>query len=758
MLGAALVGVMLGIWLAPWLAAGPWPLLGLPLLAGVDSRWRAPALALLLVGPAAWWAQGHAPQRPPHDVSALACRRFCRLVGVVSQPPSGDAHKWHTTLAIARARFPARAATGHLLVTFAAPARPMVGERWAIAGRVARPDGPANPGDFDLASYLADHGVYATMHAETARRLGLARGWAQAHALDVWRMRLVTGLGCGLSRSDAALFGSLIYGNGAAPVDAATANAFRTVGLAHLLAASGLQLTLLAGLLYAAARKLRAPSWFAALLALPAVLAYCAVTGAPPSMLRATVMALMALGGQALGRRGAPGASLYVSAIALLIAFPRDLFDIGWQFSYLATYALMRLGAWLAKHRLPLPEHLTGLLLVPVTAWLWVTPLQVARFGTWSAVALPVNWLADPIVGLLTPWGLAVSVLGAAWPQSAAFANRLTALALWALTALVNAFAAMPASNLTAPAIGAVCLASVYGALWCGLRRPRLAIACALVALLAFPHPSAAQRLELSFLSVGQGDGIAIRTPHGHWIEIDGGPADRDYDAGAAEVLPYLRREGCRRLDLMVATHAHRDHIGGLPALLSALPTAAAWDAGQPSRTEVNDDLLASWLRHHVPFVQVHPGVRRSIDGVGLEVLSAGRDLRDLNNGSVVVMLTYVRFRALLTGDMQEAAERQVLATRRDLRADVLKVAHHGSRTGTTDAWLARVRPRFAVISVGAHNRFGHPHAETLRRLRRFHVPYRRTDQDGAVLVRSDGRTWQECDRRSDWTAWQTPK
>jgi competence protein ComEC len=104
---------------------------------------------------------------------------------------------------------------------------------------------------------------------------------------------------------------------------------------------------------------------------------------------------------------------------------------------------------------------------------------------------------------------------------------------------------------------------------------------------------------------------------------------------------------------------------------------------------------------------------------------------------------------------MQEAAEQHLLATGCDLRADVLKVAHHGSRTGTTDAWLARVRPRLAVISVGARNRFGHPHAVTLRRLRRFHVPIRRTDQDGAVLVRSDGRTWQECDRRSNWTRWQ---
>ncbi|HEY9723058.1 MAG TPA: MBL fold metallo-hydrolase, partial [Oscillatoriaceae cyanobacterium] len=220
----------------------------------------------------------------------------------------------------------------------------------------------------------------------------------------------------------------------------------------------------------------------------------------------------------------------------------------------------------------------------------------------------------------------------------------------------------------------------------------------------------------------------------------------------------YLRREGCTRLELMVATHAHRDHIGGLPALLDALPVAQAWDAGQPSRTAVNDALLASWLRHDVPFEQVHPGVRRVIDGVAFDVLSAGRDLRDLNNGSVVVMLTYGRFRALLTGDMQQAAEQKLLESQRDLHADVLKVAHHGSRTGTTDAFLARVRPRFAVISVGADNRFGHPHVSTLRRLRRFRVPYRRTDQDGAVLVRSDGRIWQECDGRTQWAAWAQPK
>ncbi|HEY9722885.1 MAG TPA: ComEC family competence protein, partial [Oscillatoriaceae cyanobacterium] len=516
MLGAALLGVMLGIAVAPWLVAGPWPLLGLPAVAGLASRWRKLALALLLVGPAAWWAQGHVPHLGPHDVSELAYRRFTRLVGVVSQPPSGDARKWHTTLTVERATWPrGRVVTGQLLASWASPRRPMVGERWAIAGRVHRPGGPQNPGDFDLAGFLARRGIYATMHAESAHRLGLASAWRAAYGLDVWRMRLLAGLGCGLSASDAALLGSLIYGNGADPVDPAIAGAFRMVGLAHLLAASGLQLTLLAGLLYAAARKLGAPPWLAALLAVPGVVGYCAVTGAPPSMWRATIMALMALGGQALGRRGAPCASLYVSAIALLLSAPQDVFDIGWQFSYLATYALMRLGAWLATKPLPLPERLVGAVLVPIVAWAWVTPLQAARFGTWSAVALPVNWLADPIVMGLTPWGLAVSLLGVVWPAGAAIANRLTALALRLLLALVNTFAAMPASNLEAPALGVACLAGIYGALWCGLRHPRWAIACLLAALLAYPRPSAATRLELSFLSVGQGDGIAIRTPHG---------------------------------------------------------------------------------------------------------------------------------------------------------------------------------------------------------------------------------------------------
>jgi competence protein ComEC len=749
MLAALAVGLAIGIAIAPWLSAGPWALLGWPLVAALRHRpWLAAVLlGLLAVGPAAWWTECRQPTPGPHDISLAAPRRFIRLTGTIATPPEPRGDAWRAEVDLGP--------RGRVMAAWPASTRPWVGDRWAWAGRLSRPQGPMNPGGFDYPTYLARRDLYATFRAESGVRLGADPNWRAHAAVDALRMRLLAGLSVGLPPDQAALFGSLVLGGGAAPVPEATEQAFRRLGLSHLLAASGAQVGIIAGLLYGLARVLRAPPWLAAIATAPWLGLYLLLTGAPPSMVRATLMGLLGLLGLALERRAIPFAALYLTAIAMLIADPACLFDVGWQFSLLATYGLMRLGRWLKDHPLPGHQGVWGLILVPIVAWVWVSPWQLSTFYTWSWLALPANWLSGPLIFLLTPVGLAMALIGALCPPIAAACAPISSFVIGCLQAEVSWLDRLGGMERSHPGFPWWGLMAVYGALLVGLRHRRLmAVGLVAAALAACPAPRRGE-LEIAFLSVGQGDAIVVRTPGDRWIVIDGGPAEAHHDAGAVHMLPYLRRSGCRRVDLMIASHAHQDHVGGLPAVIAGLPVASAWDAGQSEHAPGNVAMLAGWLTHGVPWRVARPGLRWRADGVSLSVVGPWPGGHGTNDGSVVVRLDYGDFSALFTGDAEAPAERAMREAHMPLRATLLKVGHHGSRTSTSPAFLGAVKPALAVVSAGRGNRFGHPAPSTMKRLRAAGAATVRTDLAGAVLVRSNGRHWRWATGVDGWKSWR---
>lgn len=747
-LAALAIGTAIGVAIAPWLTAGPWALaglLGVPALRGRPVC-QAVLIAMLMIGPAAWWAELRRPMPGPDDVSWQAPRRFVRLTGTIATPPERRSDEWRAEVELGH---------GRIMATWPAPTRAWVGDRWTFAGRLSRPRGPDNPGGFDAQAYWARRGIFATYHAESARPCGPDPAFRAPQWLDRMRMRLLAGLGTGLSPDRSALFGSLALGGGAAPVDQGTAQAFRRLGLSHLLAASGSQVGLLAGLLYAIARRLGARAGWAAVWTAPWLVLYWLLTGAPASMTRATIMGLVALAGLGMARRTVPFATLWLTGWVMLLAEPGCLFDVGFQFSWLASYALTRLGGLMRAHALPGPAWLWGPLLVPVVAWMWVSPLQVSVFHTWSWLALPANWLAAPMILVLTPWGLGLAGVGAVWPPVAQLVSPVSNALLGVLETLVGTMAALPGLERSASGWPWWGLLACYGALGLGMRHPRGAIACALVALMALVAPPPRSPLELSFLSVGQGDALVIHAPGDRWILVDAGPADENNDAGAAVVLPFLRRAGCNRLDLVVASHAHQDHIGGLPAVMRALPAVAAWDAGQTEPAGCNQALLAGYLSLGVPWRVARPGLVWDADGLRLRVLAPWPGRHTVNDGSIVMRLDYGRFSALLTGDAETVSETAMRRAGVPLAATVLKVGHHGSATSTSPAFLAAVRPALAVVSVGRHNRFGHPVGAVMGRLRASGAAIARTDLAGCVRVRTDGRSWAYTTGADEGATWR---
>ena len=271
-----------------------------------------------------------------------------------------------------------------------------------------------------------------------------------------------------------------------------------------------------------------------------------------------------------------------------------------------------------------------------------------------------------------------------------------------------------------------------------------------------------AGKLRVTAIDVGQGDSTLIQTPGGRTILIDGGGTSDETDADASDVgvkivVPFLSYLGLNRLDVLVLTHPHGDHVGGLAAVLRAQEIGTILDGTTlPYPSPAYSQFLTLVRRKGIPYARAVRGMRLDMgDGVSLRVLNppptpafgtaavygTGTDDAAINNYSASLLVQYGRTRFVLTGDAETEAEGVMLDAHADLACDVLKAGHHGSKNATGDDWLSRLQPRQAVISCGRHNRFGHPAPSTLARLDAHSVQTFRTDMQGAITFVSDGRT-----------------
>ena len=391
----------------------------------------------------------------------------------------------------------------------------------------------------------------------------------------------------------------------------------------------------------------------------------------------------------------------------------------------------------------------------PIVAW---------HFGRMSLAAPITNLAAAPLFALAQP-ALFLSLLCAPVRGMAQFVADGTGLLLGAIDRVAGWGAAIPGAALDVlpSAVTAVCLSGAAAALIvaCASRRwgePACVGLAAVASAIWWPVVvPASGRLEVHMLDVGQGDAIALRTPAGRWIMVDAGDAWRSGDAGARIVAPYLARRGGDVAALFLS-HPHSDHIGGAASLLRLTRVATVYDGGMVYGSGEYESLLRAVQDRRVAWRAARAGDTLTIDGVHLHVLgpdsATAAHARDPNDASVMLMAEYHGARVLLTGDAERPEEQRVLQEfGSDLRADVLKVGHHGSITSSTDAFLDAVRPRVALVSVGADNTYGHPSAVVMRDLEGRHVELLRTDEDGTIVLTSDdGHAWHVRTENASWT------
>jgi competence protein ComEC len=389
-----------------------------------------------------------------------------------------------------------------------------------------------------------------------------------------------------------------------------------------------------------------------------------------------------------------------------------------------------------------------------VAATLVTAPITALAFGTVAPIGVLANLVAIPLGAVAVPGVIFALVLAGVVPALAALLAAGSGLVLALLDLVAGLAARVPGGHVISipgwpAALVWVGVLAVAWWLWNSPRRPWLLaarVAFAVATLLWGSLVARAPRdsdgvLTVHFLDVGQGDAAALRTPAGHWVLIDGGPRTPQGDAGRRVVLPFLRRLGAGALALVVATHGDADHLGGIPAVLEALPPRIVLEPGEPLGRPLYLEFLADVEHAAATWHPARAGDRVELDGVTFHVLSpdsawAGTPA-DVNEHGVVLLVSYGTTRLLFQADAGLPVEARLAG--RVGHVDVLKVGHHGSRTATSEEWLDELRPDDAVISVGAHNTYGHPAPEVLARLLHHHVTTLRTDQLGTITFTTDG-------------------
>jgi competence protein ComEC len=355
-------------------------------------------------------------------------------------------------------------------------------------------------------------------------------------------------------------------------------------------------------------------------------------------------------------------------------------------------------------------------------------------------------------MGLAVPLGFVAVFTGWAWVA------KIAGVLLWLSQKVVYWHASVePAWRIPTPPVwlgvafsAALIAAAIARGRWWRIGTA-LAVAVFLALLLWHPFPPDVHpgELEMTAIDVGQGDSIFVVFPDGKRMLIDGGgiPAfghqtRSQLDIGEDVVAPYLWDRGIRNLDVVVLSHAHEDHIGGLPALVGDFHPKELWTGATPD-SPTWQTLRAKAAANGVTIVPMHFPRRFAFGGAEIEVLAPPADYvsKDIpgNNDSLILRVGYGRNGFLLPGDAERPIERGMLAEDEIHRTDVLKVAHHGSRTSSTEDFVSAVAPVFAVISVGVDNSYGHPNRDVLERLRQHRAVVYRTDQDGLITIRADG-------------------
>jgi competence protein ComEC len=625
---------------------------------------------------------------------------------------------------------------------------------------------PSNPGEFDYRDYLVQDGIYGIFKCWQPSDIRLSKVQNRSCLEHILRFAskvkqyFVATNSATLPSIHAALLNGIVLGEKSELADDIK-DAFIRCGIFHLLVVSGSNVMLVAFLVYVFLKLFRVKRRIAALVSIPLIILYAMVVGYQPPVSRAIIMTVLVLLGLVAKQDVQVINNLGIAAFIALLFNPMDIFNASFQLSFITILSIVLIYPILVSWY-PFPKKLLPVQLIlysSIAAFIGIAPLSAYYFNVLPLISPITNLIAGPIVSIILPAGF---LSGFIYPLSPAI-SQLVANTNWLLLSIlinvVQFLYFIPGSYyyIGKPALWVI---GVYYILLLGfihsfyptefapdytVRKKWLFATLSFILILFILtsfHPWN-RTLQITFLSVGQGDSMVLQFPNGKTRLIDGG----EYLAGKRNLVPYLRRQGITQLDTIILTHPHNDHVGGLINVLNNFSIGRVVD----SKQEQFDPEY--YPKFNEIIQQKKIPVQKAVRGANIPTYS-GATIRifnppvgflknfrsEVNNNAIVLQVIYGRVTAMFTGDIEQEAESDLMRTGFPLGATILKVPHHGSATSNATSFLQEVHPQIAVISVGKNNWFNLPSLKIIDKLNQMNSQIYRTDLDGAIIIRTDGK------------------
>ena len=649
------------------------------------------------------------------------------------------------------------------------------GDKIRLTGNLDFPPDAPNPDEFSYKKYLERKGIFTLVTVNNDNNLEVLEKETLKdfkYYIIKTKKKVLSVFYKNMPKESADFVSSLVFGSKSVHVSKNIQQDFTNTGLAHVLAASGMQVTLIMATGLLIISWIRINQILGLILIAFSILFYMAITDFPPSILRAGLINLVLL--YAFFKKETVDSLkvLFFIAIGLLFYDPLLIHDIGFHFSILASFSLIYASPILAKKMTMIPYFLSAIISMIVATQLFVLPIQIYYFSQFSLLFLPANLISALFVDLLTYFSIITITIGLIIPFIAVFLGKILYFLITIFLFIVEKLADNPYSlfSLEKPSVYSVIL--IYAVIFIFIEfikekdfsKQKLVkynfLLPIIVIIISFSFISYEKildydKLKVTFLNIGQGDSTLIQTPEGKNILIDCGQAYEreikgkkiEFDASKRYILPYFIHNGIKKIDILVLTHPDSDHIGGCSNLLDSVEVKEIWDSGQKDESKIYSNLFENILKKNIPIKIVNKNDFYAEKNLNMKVInqinpSFTDDKSYNNNNSVLLKLNYKNNSFLFCADIEKETENKLLEDNIDVKADILKVGHHGSKTSSTKDFLEKVNPKISVISVGKNNTYKHPAPEVLERIEATKSEIYRTDKDGGVIIKSDGNNF----------------
>lgn len=619
------------------------------------------------------------------------------------------------------------------------------GDSLYIEGEFKQPEEARNYKGYNYKQYLKTKKIIGTVELEKAKILKSSNG-SFIHNIQKYIRDTINGT---LTDEEGNLLLAILLGD-KDKLSEDIQESFKTSNLSHMLAVSGAHVSyIILGLTYVLQNSIIGKK-NGKIVCIIFLLFFMAITNFTPSVTRACIMAILTLFSGIVYRKSDVYTNISVAALITLIFNPYSLLDLGFQLSYGGTIGIIIFIKRIQekKSNSKVINYIKQMALVSVYANIIIIPIMMYHFNTVSLTFIISNIMASPILGIIVITGFLFIIASITVKPLTRLIAIFIKPILSILIKISQICSKLPFSSILVVTPYIFNVISYYAIILYCIKSKKnnkckiiicLLIVLILINFIIYIFP---QKLRIFFIDVGQGDSTLIITPDKKTVLIDGGGSD-SFDVGEKVLLPYLLDRRILKIDYILISHFDTDHCGGILTIMEKVKVKNIIISEQAEHSENYERFKKLMINKKIRLIEVKKGDKIKIGRYSeFKILFPPSRLlseNPLNNNSIVAQFNYNNFKMLFTGDIEKLAEQQILKTEKaEIRADILKVAHHGSKTSSIPEFIKAVRPKIALIGVGKNNTFGHPNQQTIKNLENIKCRIYRTDLQGEIIIKID--------------------